>query len=472
MLTKEQQAILSHVQASEGLTLISSIAGSGKTTILVAIARAIPHTRGLYLAYNKSVATSSTRKFPKTTQCATTHSLAYQATVRNPSFKLVLGTFTQKQISSKIHYDDRVRIVDHIRTFCLSGFTSFDDYATHYELSTTLTGQCKYHLDLMQAGSIECTHEFYLKLFHILLSSGNIVYPPFDFVMIDEAGDINEVTLEIFKLLPTTRRIAVGDPFQNIYQFNHTINCFKALKGQGTLFRMSKTFRTDVHIAKRIEAFCQSYLDPEMTFQGVNLADKSITTRAYITRTNAALIDRMIDFNRQGIPYGLVRPAYQIFRLPLMLCAIKYQGFITEPEYRHLQADIDDWYENSDLRDQYKSPLFYLSSIYDDDMQLTQAVRLVTKHKKQTIIEASRIAKNHQNVQQNYTLATCHSCKGSEFDEVTIADDLNDSIDDIITNVNSGRDISSLSDSDIESLNLYYVAITRAAKQLNNARHI
>lgn len=470
MLTKEQQPILSHVQSSEGLTLISSIAGSGKTTMLVAIARAVPHTRGLYLAYNKSVAVSSARKFPPTTECSTTHSLAYRAVVG--PYKLKLGTFTQKSISSKIHYDDRVRIVDLIRMFCLSRFTSFDEFATDLLLPANLVNQCKYHLDLMQTAAIECTHDFYLKLFHLGLAAGAITYPPFDFVMLDEAGDLNEVTLEIFKLLPTPRRIAVGDERQNIYQFNHTINCFKVLENQGSLFRMTKTFRTDSHISKRIEKFCQTYFDPTMSYTGVNLSDKTIQTRAYLTRTNSALIDHMITLNSQGIPYSLVRPPFEIFKLSLMLCTIKYQGFISEPQYNYLQDDINDWHEDPDLRTRYKSPLLYLGSLYQDDIQLAQAIRLVTRHRKALIFDTYERAKSHATSKQTYTLATVHSCKGLEFDEVTIAPDLNESLSDLVSAIDCGKTIPELTPSEHETLNLYYVAVTRCAKQLNNAIHL
>lgn len=470
MLTKEQQAILSHIQSTEGLTLISSIAGSGKTTMLVAIARAIPHSHGLYLAYNKSVAVSSARKFPPTTECSTTHSLAYRAVVG--PYKLKLGTFTQKSISSKIHYDDRVRIVDIIRMFCLSRFTSFDTFAADQLLPTNLVPQCKHYLGLMQTASIECTHDFYLKLFHLGLESGSITYPPFDFVMLDEAGDLNEVTLEIFKLLPTKRRIAVGDERQNIYQFNHTINCFKVLENQGPLFRMTKTFRTDSHIAQRIEKFCKTYFDPTMSYTGVNLSDKTIHTRAYLTRTNAALIDHMITLNSQNIPYSLVRSPFEIFKLPLMLCTIKYQGFISEPQYNYLQEDIDTWYEDSDLQLRYRSPLLYLGSLYSDDVQLSQAIRLVTRHRKALIFDTYERAKSHATSQQTYTLATVHSCKGLEFDEVTIAPDLNESLSDLVSLVSSGKSLSELTPLDHEALNLYYVAITRCAKQLNNAVHL
>ena len=470
MLTKEQQAILSHVEATEGLTLISSIAGSGKTTMLVAIARAIPHSRGLYLAYNKSVATSSSRKFPRTTECSTTHSLAYRAVVE--PYKLKLGNFSQKSISSKIHYDDRVRIVDYIRMFCLSRYVSFSDFATEHAVPPTLTSQCLYYLDLMQTASIECSHDFYLKLFHLGLASGSITYPTFDFVMLDEAGDLNEVTLEIFRLLPATRKIAVGDPHQNIYQFNHTINCFTLLKGEGTLFRMTKTFRTDAPIAQRIENFCRTYLDPEMSYTGVNLSDKTITTRAYLTRTNAALIDHMITLNAQDIPYSLVRPPFEIFKIALMLCSIKHNGFISEPQYISLQEDIDHWFDHKELHTQYKSPLLYLNALYPDDVQLTQAIRLVLRRGKALIFDTYERAKAFAASKHNYVLSTVHSCKGLEFDEVTISPDLNDSLSPIVLSLTAGRCLTELTDSEIESLNLYYVAITRCAKQLNNAIYV
>ena len=72
-LTKEQSTIVEHVKANTGLTKTSAEAGSGKTTLLTAISKALPEGKGLYLAYNKSVATEAQRKFPKWVSCSTTH---------------------------------------------------------------------------------------------------------------------------------------------------------------------------------------------------------------------------------------------------------------------------------------------------------------------------------------------------------------------------------------------------------------
>jgi len=73
--------------------------------------------------------------------------------------------------------------------------------------------------------------------------------------MLDEAGDLNEVTLELFKLLPARIKVAVGDPNQNIYTFNHTINCFERLDGHGTTFKLSKSFRVPEHIDRTCRKF-------------------------------------------------------------------------------------------------------------------------------------------------------------------------------------------------------------------------
>ncbi|NBL01113.1 MAG: hypothetical protein EOM50_24580, partial [Erysipelotrichia bacterium] len=70
----------------------------------------------------------------------------------------------------------------------------------------------------------------------------------------------------------------------------------------------------------------------------------------------------------------------------------------------------------------------------------------------------------------NYTLATGHSCKGLEWDEVHIADDLNQSIRKVTSAVSF--DPSAISDTDREALNIYYVACTRSRIKLINATEL
>ena len=471
--TNEQSAIISHVksEAGNGLTLIDSVAGSGKTSVLIAIAKAIPHTNGLYLAYNSHIAKESRSKFPSTTHCMTTHAMAYHATVKSKDYPVTLGNFGYKSIKEPLSYEAKLAIVDHIRSFCLSSFTDFRDYATDRTLTTLQTTIALRYLDLMQSNKVECTHEFYLKYFHILLANGSLTYPPFDFIMLDEAGDLNEVTLAIFRLLPSPKKIAVGDKHQNIYQFNETINCFTVLADEGTTFHMTQSFRVAHDIAARVEKFCRRYLDPDMHFKGIRLANKTPRTFAYLSRTNGGLIAQMIEFNRQGVRYGLTRKPQEIFKVPLMLCNLKYQGFITDPAYKFLQADVDEYFESPELQTEFKFPIDYIRSIYSEDPVLETAAGLISRFGMATIIKTYEEARLNYREHQLITLSTAHACKGAEFDSVTILSDLNDSIAKLVTRIRSDKSYE-ITPKDYESLNLYYVACTRSHMELNNAKHL
>ena len=465
-LTTEQQTIVDYVSNNDGLTMISAIAGSGKTALLVATAEALQPKNALYLAYNKSVATEASKKFPKTVHCSTTHSLAYGPTVRTN--KLKIGFFSYRNITEKLHYDQKLYLVDLIREFCLSKYTSFELFIfeeDHPEMFSKLGNK---YLSKMQDGSLDCTHEFYLKMFHMLLANGSLTYPTFDFIALDEAGDLNEVTLEIFKLLPATKKLMVGDPYQNIYTFNHTINCFSVMADEGPLFPMSQSFRVSDTIAPKIEAFCQTYMSPTMEFKGVPLVDNTIRSRAFIARTNSSLIAKMFELNSLKIQYGLTRTAKQIFELPLILCSLKYKGFISNAEFKHLQTDVNDYHETKSINEN-KTLLGYLRSQHPNDLQLKIAISLLVKHGKPGILQCYEEARKHEKSNQSYMLGTCHSMKGLEADEVTLADDMDESISDITSYLDDGGTISSLSKDDVTALNLYYVAISRARVSLLNA---
>mgnify|MGYP005748287721 CR=1 FL=1 len=395
----------------------------------------------------------------------TTHSLAFRSIVKQAGYRI--GLFTYRDIKEKISYDTKCELVNLIREFCLSRFTTFEAFSDDQSLPALYLPLANRYLTAMQEGRIDCTHEFYLKLFHIYLAEGHLEFDPFDFIMIDEAGDLNEVTLEIFKLLPSSLKIAVGDPYQNIYTFNHTINCFQALKGQGKLFHMSTSFRVNHRIASSIQTFCRATLNPDMNFIGVD-TDDEITSRAFITRTNAALIDKMIELNAEQVPYGLARKAKEIFKLPILLASLKYQHFVTDPSYKHLQQHFDEWHEDPTLQHNHSSPLSYLASLFRDDAQLVYSVRLIAKHKKAGIFAAYTEAANHERYDHNLMLLTSHSSKGLEFDEVTIDSGLNEMVAKTVTQVQQGQlDTESVPYRD--AMNLYYVACSRAKKRLVNA---
>jgi F-box protein 18 (helicase) len=474
-LTTEQREVVDYAkQAEDGeLLLIDSVAGSGKTTLLRAIADEVNISNGLYLAYNKAIATSSKKKFPSNIDCRTTHSLAYKATVTPMGLKV--GFFNARQVTEKLSSTEKYLLVEDIKEFCLSSHLTYKEYAdVNGRVNTALANK---YLDLMSQGTIDCTHDFYLKLFHIVLANGSVNCPKYDIVMLDEAGDLNEVTLEIFRLLPSKLKIAVGDPHQNIYTFNHTINCFERLDNEGTTFKLSKSFRVPVHIAEPIEKFCVSYLDSTMEFKGIESTKTKVENRGYIARTNGGLVNKMIELNNDRVPYGLVRKAQEIFKVPLMVAGMKYQGKIYDPAYKHIQDDIDDWYENvNGAQKTHKTLTSYLKKKNSEDLSLGQAINLVGKHGKGGIFDAYAEAKNHEGQKQDFMLLTAHSAKGLEFDEVILAPDMNASIEELVEELKDtavrGEPSRVLNSQEKESLNLYYVAVSRALVSLKNAEHL
>jgi superfamily I DNA/RNA helicase len=284
--------------------------------------------------------------------------------------------------------------------------------------------------------------------------------------MLDESGDLNPVTLEIFKLLPATRKVMVGDQHQNIYTFNHTINCFKEMEDEGVMFPMTQSFRVADYIADRIQRFCRTYIDKNMEFKGIQLRNSEIKTRAYIARTNGQLISKMIEFNETGVNYSLSRPAKSIFRVPLLLCGLKNNGIVADPEYHHIQEDVNNYYSSTKLMEDY-SLYGYLKEVHEDDVSLQAALNTINTHGVRAVINCYDKAQiNEKLPKTDYMICSAHSAKGLEFDEVTLAPDMERSIADTLNAIDLGLPLEDLTEEERSELNLFYVACSRARKKL------
>ena len=393
---------------------VSARSGSGKTHMLSSIAKVLLPTSGMYLAYNKSIADESAKsgKFPKTIACRTTHSVAFGNIVKN--LKLTVGSFKYKDIKENIPPEDKIVVVEIMEKFCLSSATDIQDFVKDYT---------KRHVDLaqeylrkMQTKKIPCTHSFYLKLYQLSLKAGIIKPKKVDLLMLDEAGDINEVTLSIFMMLPARLKIMVGDNHQNIYSFNGTINGFEALKDVGQYFELTQSFRVAAGIAKGIEAFCKEYLDPNVKFVGVEYkhSETEINSNAYISRSNGSMIARMIEMDQRRVPYNLVRKAKVIFELPLVLIYLRPGGTIHNEKYKILQKEADQWGADATLQHDYPTLFKYIAEVNKDDVEISGAVALMARFGIDTIMETYASALKHEEDTRKHftTLCTSHSSKG------------------------------------------------------------
>lgn len=184
------------------------------------------------------------------------------------------------------------------------------------------------------------------------------------------------------------------------------------MANQGIYLPMTKSFRVDHRIAKRIQKFCQTYLSEDMLFEGIEIPTPKIETRAFISRTNSALVRKLMDLNKLHIPYGTIRDVKDIFALPLTLCALKPGGFTSNSEYKYLQDDANTFGKSKELQDHYKTLLVYLKELHEQDLGLQQAISIIFQYGKTGVIECFEQAKKHSQKTQNYMIGTVHSCKG------------------------------------------------------------
>ena len=466
-LTPEQQKILdAALDSNIELIKANSVAGSGKTTVLTVISKEISPKNGLYLAYNKAIATEASRKFSKGTSCMTTHSLAYQNTVS--LYKLRVGFFNYKNIKERISYEEKVLIIDTLNSFSLSKFHKFDDFVDHknqepHNISDRVFDLTKKYFAKMMKGEIDITHAGYLKFYHMLLANGKIQHKEFDLIMLDEAGDLNAVTLEVFKLLPSKKKIMVGDENQNIYTFNDE------MRDVGLQLNMTQSFRCSEDIAEQIEGFCRYHIDRKMSFKGVSPENMNIKSIAFISRNNSTLVGKMIELNTKNVKYNLTRPAKSIFELVLIVLSLKPGGQVFSKEWKFLQEDADEWERDYFLKTEFSSIRKYIAHKYGGDPAISSALNILAKFEPGEICAAYENAKAHEKESgHDYTLCTAHSSKGLEFDRVVIAEDMNTGLTKIVDEFKPNE----YEPNHIEAMRLYYVACSRALKQLDNAIHL
>ena len=477
-LTEEQQKIIDAVlDDSNHIIKISARAGSGKTAILAEISRQLG-TSGIYLAYNKSIATEAQAKFSNKIQCSTIHSLAYRYTVKQRNLKL--GYFGYRDIKEYIPFVMKVIVLDIIKLYLSSKYIKFDDFVKdrYYEERRHIKSNfSKEHKNLftiankyvsrMFSGLIPITHDGYLKMFHVLLASDDfsIEYP---LIMIDEAGDLVPVTYEIFKLIKADKKIIAGDEYQTIYTFNNTINAF-AEDNDGIMLEMTKSFRCNENVAKLVQAFMQRYVDPKFRFIGTStVCDNDIETEAYISRTNSALIEKIIASQRNGIPFNMTRDPKQIFDLTLALIYLSPDKKITIPDYLYINDEMDNYWNDDFLQDQY-SPLEYIYEKFgEEDPAIKIAITNIGKLGPKNITDAFNYAKDlySQKIHNQLTITTAHACKGLEFDTVYIDNDMNTTIEKVLKDIEESGEMT---ESHRAELLLYYVACSRAKKILVNA---
>ena len=474
MLTEEQQHVVDEVLSNdERIITVNSIAGSGKTSTGEAVIKAFKPKHGFYTAFNKAIINDSAKKFGSLLECKTIHSLAYN--VVKPSTNI--ENLHYLTIKEPISYEEKSLVIDTIDNFYRSASTNIETYATTHINNEDLQYLVIQYANMMLEGKIPPTFNFLLKILHLMLLNKEIELD-YDLLILDECQDTTAVTLEIFKLINAERKIMFGDKFQNIYSFMNTVNAFEELKDTNEL-KLTKSFRCTPSIANKVQVYGTQFLDSNFIYEGNEKLISNKNDIAYISRTNASLIKRMMKLLDEGKGFVLTRDLNEIFAFAIALQNASEGKPVFDKRYKYLQVEYKKYL---DLKSKYRDYFDYIKRVLPEEKGLSSTCDILFKlrNKRTNIYQLKEQIENVRR-DSNIIVTTAHTFKGLEANSVYIEDDLNSDIKDVHDIIIDHKMIYEGNIEDIrkylgkgtrEELNLYYVALTRAKTKLYNVKYL
>lgn len=476
----DQQLLIFDAIASgeEPVLKIKATAGASKTSSLTeAIARYKHHNptaKVLYLVFGNLASKEARTEFSTNATVSTLHAYAYSKVVKQYGLGEVKAFLTWQDIPRTVRrpFGKDSEIISIIEDYCKSSFITMDSYVDSIEeddFQFNLIPPAKQILNLMATGHMPVTHSFYLKLYHILVMRGTEKPPAVDRLLVDEAQDLSAMALDIIEHIPATQKVLVGDQNQRIFSFMKLVDGFERFPNAKVL-ELSQSFRVDSSYAPAIQAFLRKHLEPNAIFEGMLYPDNVVPkTKAYLTRTNASLIAKMIELNKAGTPYHLASTTKvkQMFKLPLAVIYAK-PGFIQKDhELKHFQTLVDEWGRLPDNFKEKQGLYTFLMNHVNIDSATMSAIKLVISFSREDIIDAYEHAEEHKKQACDLQLMTAHTSKGTTRDIVELDPDMDKAVKEALSPKFKGTEEDRRAE-----LCLYFVSITRHKYELIGANYL
>ena len=450
--TDEQNVIFEAVQnaidnpfGDNRVVFVDAKAGTSKSTMTKEIVRRNPTKNYIYTAFNKKIVEEGTKAFGKD-HCKTFHALAYKF-VSRPNIK---GFYPNVVKAPGFTYADKKIVVDMLDKYCLSRFLDVDEFFDEYAIEDYHGDVILEHLEKMANRDIGMTFNYMLKELHHNLASGDTVVK-LDMLFVDEAQDLTPVMLEIFGLIQADVKVYLGDTSQAIYSFLDLVSAFTL---STETYNLTTSFRLSKAIAERIEPFCKDFIDPDFKITGVGTGVD--TSEAYITHSNAEIIQHTLHRQQIGQTYSFTKPVKEIFEVTLAVNDIVNGIASKKPKYWGLVAKLKKGYTARELAK---------CDELDDD--IVNSLKLLVHFKGAKVDVEGVLAKAETDpTNHEYLIGTGHSVKGCEFGTVTISNGLNKYLErELKRTPMSQEEIDEIQ----EAAMLYYVSCSRAKHTLHNA---
>ena len=406
--TAEQTLIIDN--AIEGRNLaISAFAGAAKTTTCQMIANKV-RKHSLYVAYNKSIATEASGKFPMWVDCKTIHSIAWQAVVKGTNYRKKLNSFIDRREVlavlpelDDLTFEKRVERVNEILTtineYCNSANESIINFLPDADDKFIFQVSTFWDAMVDVTTSIKISHDVYLKLFQ--LSKPDLGY---QVIYLDECQDANPVILDIVTR-QDCQKILVGDQYQAIYAWRGAINAFEHLDDSFSFLDLTTSFRFGQKIADGANEILNLLgCKTKVIGKGTKF---DIETEAILVRTNMDLFEQLAFCAETATKAYVVGDLRDLFNKLYSANNLKYDG---DPRKRYDKqiASYTTWDE--------------LVDAVETSPELAKVVSIVNSYPSiHTIITAIKAIMVTDASLAAITIATAHKSKGLEWDRVTLA---------------------------------------------------
>ena len=467
--TYEQAIAIDNARLGESFKVIA-YAGTGKTTTLQMISDAMPARRGMYLAFNKAIASEAQQKFHRQVDCRTFHSLAFRSVPRGVTDKLRLPRLSPSFMAKDYRlepitlrrlmggrYEKYVLMPSRLASLVANTVSYFCSTNSQYPAPRHIQAPSWLHpddIDQLQQHLYPAVerrwlesidpqhqagigHDIYLKLWAL----SNPVIPA-DYVLFDEAQDADPLMLGILLKQRSTQVIYVGDAHQQIYAWRGAVNAMQQLplpeSRLTTSFRFGESI-ADIanHLLYGLNETIPLQGNPELNSKVVN---KPHTKQrdAILCRTNARAMELLLSGLVHGDKVSLQADHNKLNRFVDAASQLKQGKRVTDvPELAWFNSwhDVHEYCETNDGSD------------------IKPLVKLVDDHGTAPLKKA--LSKITPIEQADYVISTAHKAKGLEWNRVHIEDDYQFKINNLEHKITD------------EELRLLYVACTRAKVSLN-----
>lgn len=425
--TPEQAAIIESARAGRNL-VVQAGAGTGKTSTLKMVSKALDDRSGLYIAYNRATADEARASFPDTVECKTAHSLAYKAVggqyrhrlngPRQPSRRaaelLNMTTWLDLGTATRIAPAQLARIaIETVGRFCYSADLDIRaehvphqrglDRDQHAAIAAHVVPYArKAWADIISRdGKLKFEHDHYLKIWALT----NPVLP-FDVVMLDECQDSNPLVARLVQS-QAGQKIAVGDSAQQLYAWRGAVDALDTWPADERLY-LSQSWRFGPAVAEEANKWL-SLLDTPLRLSGNDaLASKLAplaNPNAILCRTNGKAMVEVMAYLGAGARVALVGGGNAIKQLAYAAADLK-AGKRTSHSELYV---FNTWQEVQDYADE------------PSGSDLRPFVELIDEHGPAAVIAATDSLTDERRA--DIIISTGHKAKGREWDSVKVADD-------------------------------------------------